>query len=193
MKYDSRLNDVFEAIDQYSELPTSATQFLSDPTVGMLCLAKYNNQLNRAKIVQIACSQTGIVEANLFFLDFGQRLYVPISELYVLPQHLLDIAPFQAILCRLAAVKPAGKDVDWTDLSCDRIFDQVIDVAKHVFVRCVQRSPSNSKYTDGDEFSVLAIDTGGEIDVNLNQRTIDLGLAAIDEKTKHFLEPPKVR
>lgn len=158
----------------------------------MLCLAKYNEQLNRAKIIQISCTHMGIVEATLFFVDFGQRLSVPIVELHVLPQRLLEIAPFQAILCQLVGIKPADNEVEWSQTASNRIFDEVLDMAKHVYVRCMQRLSSNSKYTDADAFAVVAIDTGGEIDVNLNQRMIDLGLAELDKETKHFLDPFKV-
>lgn len=133
-----------------------------------------------------------IVEALVFFVDFGQRLSIPITELHILPAHLLEIAPFQAVLCQLVGVKPAENNAEWSETACDRIFDDVLNVAVHVYVRCVQRLPSSSRYTDADAFSVVAIDTGGEIDVNLNQRIIDLGLAAVDDETKHLLDPFKV-
>lgn len=152
----------------------------------------YEGKLNRAKIVQISCNHLGSLEATLFFVDFGQRLSIPFTELHVLPEKLLAIAPFQAILCQLVGLKPADNEPEWTETACNRIFEEVLDVAEHVYVKCTQRLASNSKYTDADAFSVLAIDTGGEIDVNLNRRCVELGLAEYDEKMEHFLDPFEV-
>lgn len=184
------LTNLFEAIDEHALLPIATAQPLHEPTVGHPCLANYNGQLNRAKIVQISCTHLGDVEATLFFVDFGQRLSVPIAQLYVLPQHLLDIAPYQAVLCQLIGIKPHtdDKSPDWSADMCNQIFDQVLDVAENVYMRCIQRKASNSQYTDGDAFVVEAIDRGCGQDVNLNRRIVEMGLAEFDEKSEYFLQ-----
>lgn len=181
------LNDLHDAIDRVIADKTIAPD--TNFAVGSFCLALYDGHYHRARIEGISCQPPERLEVVLFFVDLGKRSKtdVQIEELIVLPDSLLRIAPFQAIRCQLAGVRPPFGTVTWSTDLCDRIFDEVLSTESEVvFVRVVRPMDPTPERV----YEVVAMEWRDETaqDINLNRKMVELELAEYDASAEHLLD-----
>ncbi|KAE8748672.1 hypothetical protein FOCC_FOCC004685 [Frankliniella occidentalis] len=111
-------------------------------TPGDICLAKYEQKWQRAKMLSINDNT-----ASVFYVDYGDDSTVSLEELKSIPEWAITKLPFQAIECSLAGI---------SSISCDLLYDITDDGAKELFAQvCNHKS---GKTTGGKHFVVALID-----------------------------------
>lgn len=84
---------MYQKIDKYVEdnadLDTSM-----DPKIGSYCLAKIDNEYNRAKIISNSCTNE-IFYAKVFCCDTGLSANCAIDDIMHIPDYLINLLPFQ--------------------------------------------------------------------------------------------------
>lgn len=80
-------------IDGFTSPQNSLTQ-LAKVTLAENCLAKIGNRYSRAKIMKIF-RDTDSVTAEVFFVDMGEFLILPVNELIEIPKSFITALPFQ--------------------------------------------------------------------------------------------------
>ena len=89
--------NLFDAIDDYASVPSNLLKHIEEPTVGSCCLAKYKNNFSRGKIIKICCGEDEfqpIVLVDVFFVDFGERMSVAITDILEIPKNIIEMTPF---------------------------------------------------------------------------------------------------
>eukprot|EP00731_Ephydatia_muelleri_P018001 Em0011g41a len=112
-----------------TEVATIQPSRLVDGTIGSLCLAIYSGDglYYRAEIVAMNDK-----EAQVLFIDYGNRDAVPMETLLTLPLHYLDV-PVQAIQCTLSDVISLDPNGMWSDEVSDT-FSNMISESVYVLV-----------------------------------------------------------
>lgn len=87
------MTDLNKQIDEFTALPTNLIQ-LSDVNLAQNCLAKINDRFSRAKIMKLFHDPDGIT-AEVFFVDLGEFIVLPVNELIEVPKTLIAALPFQ--------------------------------------------------------------------------------------------------
>lgn len=85
-------------------------ELIEKPKEGKFCMfAGYDGTMQRGVIENV--KESGEIE--VFSLDYGIPLSFEKHEIYKIPSRLIEMAPFQAIHCRLFGVKPKFNTKDW--------------------------------------------------------------------------------
>lgn len=85
--------DLNKRIDAFTAVPTNLIQ-LPNVTLAENCLAKINSTFSRAKIMKIFHDTDGIT-AEVFFVDLGEFIVLPVNELIEIPKTFITALPFQ--------------------------------------------------------------------------------------------------
>lgn len=88
-----RLVDLEKRIDAFTALTNNLTK-LSDIKLAANCLAKIGIRFGRAKVMKIFHDTDGIT-AEVFFVDLGEFLVLPVNELFEIPKTFITALPFQ--------------------------------------------------------------------------------------------------
>ncbi|OWR47341.1 RNA helicase protein [Danaus plexippus plexippus] len=180
-KFESCMISLLEDIKAHVE---NNTEKICDIKEGDIVLAEFpdDSTYERARIDNVNGNRV-----KCFFVDQGDWREIDIKSLVQIPDRFLKKLPFQAIECRLVGVKPLGEE--WTDFSTnwfhDNCFEGSSENLKYLFVKYFTKEPA--KYTGGNKYGVVLIDTNTEQDVIINELMIDLNLARQhEEELKHF-------
>ncbi|CAG9573709.1 unnamed protein product [Danaus chrysippus] len=180
-KFESCMISLLEDIKVHVE---NNTEQISDIKEGDIVLAEFpdDKTYERARIDTINENRV-----KCFFVDQGDWREIDIKSIVQIPDKFINKLPFQAIECRLIGVKPLGEE--WTDFSTNWFYDNCFEGSsenlKHLFVKYFTKEPA--KYTGGNKYGVVLIDTNTEQDVIINELMIDLNLAQEqEEELKYF-------
>lgn len=209
-----RLDQLYDAIDHHMATlgQSGESASIENAMVGSYCLAAYDGNFNRARIERIIepapiaageqpANGDAIKTVELFFVDLGHRMTdVRLDALLPLTDKLLRITPFQAIRCRLAALRPMFGDPSWSLEHCDRIYEDVIspnDSEHRLYVRTLPTIERRNVPSDVGEhelvhdvvmFQVEAHASDNLEMVNVNLRIVEMELAAFDPEQEHVLD-----
>lgn len=154
---------------------------------GDLCLTRLpdEDEYNRALILKVEDDK-----ALCFFVDFGDEVVVPISDLKYLDNKFIKKLPFQSIQCSLHGVKPVLNEwqEDATIILYDFDVEPQTDIFRSLFVKVSVKGTST--IMNQNKYSVILKDGFGERKVLINQLLIDCGLACPDSGSITNFEIP---
>ncbi len=88
-----RFIELHKQIDEFVSVQENVVP-MSNVALAENCLAKIGDRYGRAKILKIFENDDGIT-AEVFFVDFGEFLIMPTTELIEIPKKLVTALPFQ--------------------------------------------------------------------------------------------------
>ncbi|XP_055299658.1 tudor and KH domain-containing protein homolog isoform X2 [Sitodiplosis mosellana] len=130
-KLDELINEMTE---YYSQAENKDRHRIKDPYLGQIVAAafQYDNKWYRAEIVAIVPNEYDPrrVALDLYFLDFGDSIYVDPHDVYELRTDFLTLR-YQAIECFLANVQPVHpvEGTQWNHEAINK-FEELTHVAK---------------------------------------------------------------
>lgn len=145
----------------------------TDP--GDLCLARVpdDSEYNRALILKV---ENG--NALCFFVDFGDEVVVPISDLKHIGDKFITKLPFQSIQCSLHGIKAVLNEwqEDATNILYKYSVEPQTDIFRSLFVKVCGKA--TSIIMNQNKYFVVLKDGFGEKNVLINQLLIDCGVAS---------------
>lgn len=156
---------------------------------GDLCLACLpdEHEYNRAVIMK-----TEGDKALCFFVDFGDEVVIPTSELKFIDDKFIAKLPFQSIQCSLYGVTPVLKEwqVEATDILYEYAVEPQTDIFRSLYVNVIDKG--HSSIMNQSKYSVILKDGFGQRNVVINMLMIDCGLASPDSNPIEDFEIPVV-
>ncbi|GLV41459.1 Brother of Yb [Carabus blaptoides fortunei] len=121
--------------DKYTEIAaemlkltdTKEQKRMLDVALGDICVVQETDGLfRRCKVIKITRHGTLNRPLNVAvkLIDTGAEILAPVSDLYLLPDHLKSIPP-QAVEVYVANIGPADKDTTWSYHSRDRMLNEL--------------------------------------------------------------------
>eukprot|EP00095_Tigriopus_kingsejongensis_P000961 maker-scaffold83_size396513-snap-gene-1.19 protein:Tk00961 transcript:maker-scaffold83_size396513-snap-gene-1.19-mRNA-1 annotation:"tudor and kh domain-containing protein" len=176
------LDKLVEEMTSFYDQSTNKDKYrMKEAESGDLIAAQFegDGRWYRAKVVKVIQDEydEARVDLDLDFVDFGDCIRKPISEIRNLKTNFLRLN-FQAIRCSLANTKPCGDS--WSDEAADD-FERL--------TRCAQWKEMLAEVTDYKTVDshlvplVHLVDTSEEEDIVIAQELVRLGHA-------QFIEPP---
>ncbi|OWF41971.1 uncharacterized protein LOC110461698 [Mizuhopecten yessoensis] len=186
------LNYHFEQIGRKNlqQLNRSYTPDLDD-----LCCARFSgdNFFYRAVVTEVVASESSssASKVHVFYLDFGDREWVPRWKLFPLPEEFKDTPPL-ALSCSLAYIKPVvtsqDSDALWPANVTQEFIKQVgfenpiqMIVLSGTLCFDMKRKPACGM-VDSGILKVFLVGSEDEEEVCVNMDLIRLGLATIDSR-----------
>lgn len=149
---------------------------LENPEVGMLCCAHFSEKWYRGAILSISSDDTATVK----LVDYGTHEKIPISELRLLKDELLQMPVF-VLESSLANIHPSSEDGQWSP-ECSGILESLCR-SKALVAEITQ--------VFGDMVEVILSDNSGK---QMNQSLVDMGYAkAYDIQEDFSGEQPSLK
>lgn len=91
-----RIQRLYEAIDEYvqSNIETSEDSSMNIPDVDKYCLARFDGYIARGKIFDVAFDESQCT-LNVYLVDIGRSINVGCSDVFEIPDNLIEMMPFQ--------------------------------------------------------------------------------------------------
>ncbi|XP_055304540.1 putative ATP-dependent RNA helicase TDRD12 isoform X2 [Sitodiplosis mosellana] len=173
---------------------TSFNDSMGCPDVYKYCLVLVADGYERAKVIEVIYGED--IQLKVFLVDTGFCPIVDISNVYDIPDNLIQMLPFQAIWCNLVGIKPAenaGCEVaQWNEQHIDAIYEAIDGYGNDLVLHTVSTDKSvKSKIADTNfvrhDIVLLAIPDEDQ-QINMNQLLVAQELADFDPSTRHSLD-----
>jgi transcription antitermination factor NusA-like protein len=173
-----RLTSASTDLDQLMTQMTDyyANQKQGQPVVefheGDMVAAPYNSDGHwyRAQVAQV-----GVDKVDLYYVDFGDSLWLAKESVCILREDFLNVLPFQAIECCLTNVKPANGE-EWMTSAIDE-FETLCHVGNwNKALTCRTVSETQTVY-GSTLYYIQLIDTNAPTEVDIGSELVRLGHA----------------
>ncbi|XP_060076432.1 uncharacterized protein LOC132556057 [Ylistrum balloti] len=163
------------------------------PNINDLCCAKFSEDscFYRAVVVEVTTCEdsSSVAKAHVFYLDFGDREWLPRWKLFPLPEEFKDTPPL-ALSCSLAYIKPIVTSQDSNRLWQENVtqefvtqvgFENPIQMIVLSGTVCLDmESNPGCGMMDTGILKVFLVKSENEEEVCINMDLIRLGFATID-------------
>lgn len=173
------MEQLLDQIDSYADEQMNADLSMEMPMTGNYCLARYENNFNRAKIIENVCNYEEIY-AKVFFCDMGLIANCHFEDIIEISDEIMNLLPFQAICCSLYGIEPLSDDGKWTKAQNNEIYAKISKANDcKVKVISVKNVSMVSGVDDLKEIQVILIDVNRQR--TINDMAVDDGLAKYAE------------